>query len=150
MSWKRSDLMDLRNCPHCGKIFSYDGTSKVCNVCRNNEESDFQKVKDYLWDNPNATIEEVHTETEVERELIIKFVREGRLLSEGIDFDFMVECERCGLPIPSGRFCNKCQQELLNGFSSNKKKKTDKEDKPAKNANDKMFIANRVKDRNKK
>ncbi|MEJ6950161.1 TIGR03826 family flagellar region protein [Natronospora cellulosivora (SeqCode)] len=140
--------MDLRNCPQCGKLFAYDGTSKVCNVCRSSEENDFEKVRDYLWDNPNATIEEVHTATEVERELIIKFVREGRLVAEGIDFSFMIECERCGLPIPSGRFCNSCQQELVDGFNSKEKKK--KKDSKKKNVDDKMFTANRVKDRKKR
>jgi len=133
--------MDIRNCPHCGKLFAFNGKSKLCPVCCNSEEDDFLKVKDFLWDHPNASIEEVHVATDVERDLIIKFVRDGRLLAEGIDFEFMVECERCGQPIISGRFCAKCQQDLIDGFSSSKsnKQKDDKNDK--KSTSDRMFTA---------
>lgn len=130
--------MDLRNCPQCGKLYAFDGHHKLCSVCRDSEEDDFKMVKEYLWDHPHATIEQVHAATEVERELIIKFIRDGRLMSEGIDFDFMVECERCGTPIYEGRFCAKCQQDLINGFSKEEKK----EESKAKRINNKMFTAN--------
>ncbi len=138
--------MDIRNCPHCGKLFAFDGKNKLCPVCRNSEEDDYQKVKDFLWDHPNASIEEVHIATEVERELIIKFVRDGRLVAEGIDFDFMIECERCGQPIMSGRFCAKCQQDLIDGFSSSNSKK-EKNEKKDKKTSDKMYTADRVRKR---
>jgi len=140
--------MDLRNCPRCGKIFAYDGKNKICNVCKNSEENEFQKVKDFLWDNPNATIEEVHNATEVERDLIIKFVREGRLVAEGLSFDFMIECERCGTPISSGRYCDKCQETLVEGFHTG----PDKKKRPIKKRYDskgKMFLQDRIEKRNR-
>ncbi len=142
--------MDLRNCPHCGKLFAYDGSYKLCNVCRNDEEEDFQKVKNYLWDNPNATIEEVHIETDVKREMIIKFVHDGRLLADGINFNFMLECDRCGKSIVSGKYCSKCQQDLINGFSKTAKrsKENDKEKKNDKTIKDRMFTTERIKKRN--
>lgn len=139
--------MDLRNCPKCGKLFAYNGTNKLCPVCRDTEEEKYQKVKDYLWDHPHATIEQVHKDTGVERELIIKFVRDGRLISEGIDFDFMIECERCGTPIASGRFCESCQKELIDGFAGGKKEK--KEENRKSKRNEKMFIADRIKKKNR-
>lgn len=135
--------MDLRNCPECGKLFAYDGQSKLCPVCRDKEENKFKIVKDYLWDHPNATIEQVHEDTEVERELIIKFVKDRRLISEGLELDLVLECERCGTPITEGRFCNKCQQELLQGFKPTKNNKKKKE-KKKKRSNDRMHIADRL------
>lgn len=118
--------MKLRNCVKCGKLFSPQTGEKVCPVCRKEEENEFEKVKNYLWDNPHATIEEVHEETEVEKDTIMKFVKDERLVSEGIDVDWEHECERCGKPISHGRFCASCQKELLNGFGSDSKDKKEK------------------------
>lgn len=138
--------MDLRNCPRCGKLFAYDGTHKLCPVCRNDEEEDFQKVKDYLWDNPHATIEKVHEETGVERETIIKFIKDNRLIAEGIELDFLLECERCGAPISHGRYCEKCRQKLLEGFSMDYPEEQIRKKERTK---DKMFVVDRIRKRHK-
>ncbi|ACL70466.1 TIGR03826 family flagellar region protein [Halothermothrix orenii] len=140
--------MNLKNCPKCGKLFAVQGSEKICPVCKKEEEDDFQKVKEYLWDNPGATIEEVHEETGVERETIIKFVKEDRLIAEGLDLEILLECERCGDPITHGRFCEKCQQELVEGLSPTPRKKK-KPRKKTKRTRDKMFIADRVVKRKK-
>src|SRR5690554_5460937 len=147
--------MDIRNCPRCGKVFAYTGNSRLCPVCRNQEEDKFQKVKEYLWEHPNATIEMVHEETKVERELIIKFVREDRLLAEGITLDLDLKCERCGKSIKSGRFCKNCQDELLQGLKG-KDKKDDKKEEANRKIDEleikkkgKMYTANRIKRRNR-
>lgn len=137
--------MDLRNCSRCGKLFAYTGATRVCHVCRKTEEDDFKKVKDYLWDHPRATIEMVHEETGVERELIIKFIKEERLIAEGVTIDFDLECERCGATIKKGRFCSKCQDELVKGFT----KKIDSSDQEKREVRDRMFITERLKKKNK-
>lgn len=137
--------MSLKNCPRCGRLFAADG-NKLCPVCREEEENDFEQVKDYLWDNPNSTIEEVHEETGVERDTIIKFIKEDRLLAEGLDIDFELECERCGAPITHGRFCDKCQQELAEGFSPGKGKSDRKKKKKAR---EKMYLKDRINKRKK-
>jgi flagellar operon protein (TIGR03826 family) len=136
--------MDLRNCPQCGKLFAYTGSNKLCPVCRQTEEDDYKKVRDYLWDHPGATIEMVHEETGVERELIIKFIKEERLIAEGITIDFELECERCGTPIKQGRFCKKCQAELVKGFKEGTSKKSQKSNRK-KRVEDRMYIADRIK-----
>ncbi|MFW6028863.1 MAG: flagellar protein [Halanaerobiales bacterium] len=134
--------MKLKNCVKCGKLFSPQAGEKVCPVCRKEEENEFEMVKEYLWDNPKATIEEVHEETGVERDTIMKFVKEDRLIAEGIDVDWENECERCGKPISHGKYCLECQQELINGFndksSEEKKKEIDIKKKG------KMYTADRL------
>lgn len=112
--------LDLRNCPNCGRLFAKKPGVDFCPVCLDTEEEDFQKVKSFLWDHPNSTIEVVHEKTGVSRERIIKFIRDDRLIAEGLTLDYTIECERCGTLIPSGRFCKKCQDELVKGFRPEK------------------------------
>jgi len=146
--------VDLKNCKKCGSLFSPDHGENICQVCRDEEEEKYQKVKEYLWDFPNATVEEVHDETGVEEELIIKFVKEGRLLADGLDVDLLLECERCGTQIESGRFCQSCKDELVSGLSGggdrSRKKMKDKKDKSSSGKEQKMYTRDRINRRKKK
>lgn len=119
--------MDVRNCKRCGKIYNYDGF-RLCPTCRREDEEDFIKVKEYLYDNPGANISEVEEATEVDSGKIIEFLRQDRLeiADEG---NLLLECERCGVSIKSGRFCDKCKYELgkeLGGSIKPKKKPENK------------------------
>lgn len=135
--------MNLKNCPHCGKVFADNSSHKICPTCRQQEEENFMKVKEYLWDNPGATIDEVSQETGVERELIVKFVKEDRLSAEGIDFDFSLECERCGISITHGHYCKKCQQKLVEGFSGSDQKQK-QQGKQQKKESGRMYLEHRI------
>ena len=140
--------MELRNCEKCGQLFTYDGIHKLCPNCREEEEDKFKKVKDYLWENPNSTINKVSEETGVDREIIVKFVKEDRLASEGLEIETEeLKCERCGASISHGTLCDKCRKELINGFSSKSKKESKKKKKDSK---DDMFIKNRIRNRKNK
>ena len=98
--------MNVKNCSRCGRIYNYDGF-RVCPTCRREDEADFQKVKEYLYDNPGADVQEVSEETEVDSRKIIDFLRAGRLeIAEGSAL--ILECESCGVGIRTGRFCEKC------------------------------------------
>lgn len=102
--------MNVRNCKICGKIYNYDGFN-VCRSCRRKQEERFQKVKEFLREFPGASITEVEEATEVSSEEIMNFLREGRLeMSE--NSQITLDCERCGAKIFSGRFCNKCTNEM--------------------------------------
>lgn len=106
--------MDLRNCPECGKVFAYI-TTNMCPACSKEEEQEFTKVKEYLYKNPKIGIYELAEATEVDEAKIIRWIREGRI--EGKSFPgIVVPCERCGKPIPEGRYCQTCSNELARGF----------------------------------
>lgn len=102
--------MNVKNCTRCGKIYNYDGF-RICPTCRRDDEKDFQKVKEYLYDNPGANIPEVSEATGVDSKKIIDFLRAGRL-EVGNDSNLILECENCGVSIRTGRFCDRCATDL--------------------------------------
>ncbi|MCC5910837.1 MAG: MerR family transcriptional regulator [Clostridiaceae bacterium] len=132
--------MELRNCTSCGRTFAYSG-SEICSRCGNTDEEDFQKVKEYLYDHPGATIVEVSEETEVSEKKILRYLRESRIEIREED-NMMLDCERCGASIRSGRFCDKCSGELKRELTSVLKPKEKPLEKPKANkTGTKMHIA---------
>lgn len=108
--------MDVKNCRSCGKLFNYISGPYMCPACRDAIEEKFQAVKKYLYEHRGANIAEVSEQCEVESGQIRQWIREERLeFSEGaIDLG----CEKCGAPITSGRFCNKCKASMVNNLSN--------------------------------
>lgn len=104
-------MAELRNCPQCGRIFSYLGRN-LCPRCMEKEEDEFKIVRTYIRENPGATITETAEATGVAEQTILRFLREGRLVSRGLQASSTLECERCGRKITEGRYCTSCQQEL--------------------------------------
>ena len=51
--------MDVRNCRGCGRLFNYLQGPHLCPACMQKLEEKFSQVKDYLEDNPHATIPEI-------------------------------------------------------------------------------------------
>jgi len=97
--------MALANCRECGKLF-LKISSDICPECQKKEEEDFNRVKDYLKENPNAKIAEIMEGTGVTETRINKFIRAGRL-------SIKPTCESCGKAIDSGRLCPECRLKLL-------------------------------------
>ncbi|BCJ87861.1 TIGR03826 family flagellar region protein [Effusibacillus dendaii] len=106
--------MALTNCKQCGRLFNRT-MKDICPECVKQDDEDFMKVGQYLRANRGASPQEVHEETEVALEKIFRFIREGRLIAEKYPA-MTFPCERCGLPIQSGRFCRSCSDELKQQF----------------------------------
>lgn len=134
--------MNIKNCKKCGKIYSYDGFDN-CYACRNEENDMYQKVREYIYDNSNADINKVSQATEVPKKKILEFLRQGKLeIKEGSNL--ILDCERCEKPITSGRFCDKCVNEMdreLKGVLREDKLKKEEEQR-YRNAN-KLNVKNR-------
>ncbi len=111
-------MADVRNCRKCGKIYNYIGGAPICHACKQLEEDDFQKVKEYLYAKPGATLTEVSTELEMSIEKIKRFLKEGRLEITDDFGNIVLECEGCGKSIKSGRFCEECERDLTIGLRS--------------------------------
>lgn len=110
--------MEVMNCRKCRKLFNYSGYGpRVCPECAKKDEEKFKKVKDYLYENPGAILPIISQETGVESELIIRYLREGRIeIADGSSIE--IPCERCGKPIKSGRFCESCTKNLSDELQS--------------------------------
>jgi len=109
--------MDVKNCKRCRRLFNYIGGQPICPQCREELEKLFQDVKKYLFDNRNANIADVVENCDVDEAQVRQWVREERLeFSSGIDIG--MNCENCGAPITSGRFCPKCKASMINDLQS--------------------------------
>jgi len=111
-------MPDVRNCKRCNKIFNYLGGAQICPICKEADEADFRKVKDYLYDNPGATMSQISMELGISVEKITRYLREGRLEIVDNNGNLVLECEKCGKSIRTGRYCEECTRELSRSFSS--------------------------------
>lgn len=107
--------MDVINCKRCGKLFNYVSGMKICPVCKELEEQKFQTVKEYIRDNKQAGINEIAENCDVTPNEIRQWIREERLFF-GDESPIGIDCEGCGAIIKSGRFCEKCKNELARGI----------------------------------
>jgi len=105
----------FRKCKWCGGIFTFMG-NKFCPNCIKKMDENFGIVRKFIYENPNAGVSDVAEETGVEEEMILHFLREGRL--EMKIADGSLKCEKCGVPIATGRLCHKCSQGLVNNLES--------------------------------
>ena len=109
--------MEVRTCRMCGKLYNYIGrVTPFCPICMKELEQKFEVVKQYIKDNPGVNIQNVSENTDVSIKIIKQWVREERL-SFTAGSAVGIECESCGANILTGRFCDKCKQQLSNTLS---------------------------------
>lgn len=108
--------MDVRQCRNCRKLFQYRG-NPLCPVCVNELDKLFETVRNYIYDNPQSTIDEICNETEVTRATITSWLRDGRLILSAENAS-LLQCESCGEPIRTGRFCEKCSSNVKSQLES--------------------------------
>lgn len=110
--------MEVRNCKQCGRLYNYIGGSykNLCPDCINKIEDKFIEVKDYIEEHKRATMPEIARECNVKLEQIERWIREERLFFSE-DSPIGIECEKCGVTIKSGRFCNACKNRMSNILS---------------------------------
>lgn len=109
--------MEVRNCKECGKIFNYVEGAPLCPACAKKMEDKFEGVKEYIYDNPNASINQVAEDNEVSVQQIKRWIREERL-SFSDSSEIGIECEKCGAMIKTGRFCKACKKRLETTFGN--------------------------------
>lgn len=108
--------MDVRNCKKCGNLFNFTGDA-LCPRCAKEMEEKFFEVREYIYKNPTANMSTVSEELDVPIQQIKKWVRQERL-SFTKDSGISIDCEICGKPILTGRYCKGCKAKVANQFTS--------------------------------
>lgn len=107
--------MEVRNCRRCRKLFNYIGGLPICPTCERELEDKFQEVKEYLRNNPRASLAQIAEENDTTIQQLKQWVREERLVFTD-DSPVALECENCGALIRTGRYCKNCKGNLANNM----------------------------------
>jgi hypothetical protein len=108
--------MPAKNCPICGRIFECSGINEVCSACFEGNESEFSRVRDYLYEHPNKNIVEVSEATGLSIEKLKRYLRNDRLIAVNNNSSSLLDCKKCGQPISTGIYCPTCQKDMDNEF----------------------------------
>ncbi len=107
--------MNVRNCRTCGRIFNYVAGPLICPACREKTEEKFQEVKEYIRAHKGVSVNEVAEACDVDSAQLRQWLRDERLeVTE--DSALFLNCEGCGAPIRSGKYCDKCKMNMSRGF----------------------------------
>lgn len=102
--------LNVRTCSLCSKMYKYKG-NPICPACLKRLDDDYVIVRDYLYDHPQAGIQELAEETEVDEKIILQMIRMGRIeFAEGVDTG--IHCTSCGRPITGGTMCDSCKKKM--------------------------------------
>ena len=101
--------VNLKNCPKCGRVFAMTGRD-LCQKCLELEDDDYAIVRRYVRDHPRSTVIEVAEETGVSEDIILQYLKDGRLVSNA--FSEVITCERCGKSIRGGKYCESCKNVI--------------------------------------
>lgn len=113
--------MEVKNCKRCGRLFNELSGEEICPVCRKTSEDEFVKVKEYVLENKGASVEKVAKENNVSIKRIRQWIKEERLeLSDPLLSG--ITCEKCGVPICTGRYCERCKTNMANNLMNAFKK----------------------------
>ncbi len=137
---------ELKNCPVCGKVF-VKVVKNLCPACIEAEEREFMEVRDYIKDNPGASVEEITTITGTEEKKILRWLREGRIEYTNSEGKLRPTCKSCGTPINVGNLCAKCAKELsskINSMTSAGQKYNKSSDEGRDENSRRMYAAKRV------
>lgn len=104
---------EVKTCPTCGELFNYTGMREVCLKCAQGEEEMYQIVYRFLRKRENraATVDRIVEATGVEKDLLFRWVRKGRL-QQAMFPNLGYPCDNCGHLTTTGKLCQKCQDEL--------------------------------------
>ena len=103
---------EVKTCKQCGKLYLYTGIGELlCEKYKEIDNEEFERVKEYIYSNPDATIRDTAEVTGVRVRRITAYIRENRLIIPDKSAVFIV-CETCNESIKSGRICKKCADAL--------------------------------------
>lgn len=108
---------NVKSCIRCGRLFRYPGFGEYyCEVCKEQDNEEFERVKQYLDEHGLANAYEISVATGVSEKTITRFLTESRLeIPEGSPI--YLKCRACGCDIRSGKYCATCAARLSEQLS---------------------------------
>jgi len=110
--------MSIINCKECGTL-CMENLNKLCARCQQEYLDAEIDVAEYLRIQEHSTIDEVHEATKVKKHIILKMIREGRIIEGTLAYS----CETCDAVISSGRMCKSCEANVLESLKPAEKAK---------------------------
>ena len=108
--------MEVKTCKNCRRLFNYLTGPMLCAACKEKLEDDFVEVKEFIRKNPGVTMQHVADNCDVSINQLKEWVREERLQFSTSSGSGIV-CDKCGSPIPTGRFCEFCKKEMAQNLA---------------------------------
>ncbi len=104
--------MAMKKCPRCDRLFE-KRRFPVCVPCQDEEEKDYDKIRDVLERQPDLNAEQVAGEAGVSVSCVTRMVKEGLLSNASVVGD-SVKCGMCGAPAISAskKLCQACLEKL--------------------------------------
>ena len=112
--------MEVRQCEFCRMPYQSLG-SRICNDCLAKLDEEFIMIREYLYENEGAGMEEVAEATGVPKKSIMYLLKEERLTvgSDDGDGGGLLTCESCKRPIRTGRMCGSCKNQVIADMQEN-------------------------------
>lgn len=126
---------DFKKCQRCGTIFQNRG-KPYCKDCLDLYDKEFEIVRDYIYDHPNANVEQISEETQVNPKTIFSFIKEGRIQMQKP----VLSCKICSAPIASGDTCESCKAKLIGKIQASIPKKEQPMEKEKARGKDEMHV----------
>lgn len=113
------------HCDKCGsRKLKYNGVGEYeCENCAFLMYDDYGRVRNYIEVNPGANQAEVSAATGVSQAMIRKLLRDERIQIAPGSASYL-HCERCGIAIRSGRYCEDCAKDIAKSKSDAEARKS--------------------------
>lgn len=108
--------LTLAKCARCERLFP-KLRSAVCVECQDDEDRDFEKIRDVLGASSGLSADQVAERAGVPLPCVLRLIKEGRIAS--VVPGEHVRCGRCGAQAISfsKRLCERCLMELDREFA---------------------------------
>jgi flagellar operon protein (TIGR03826 family) len=122
-------MSQIETCPSCGDIYVKNQFRDVCQKCWKEEEQAYDLVSKFMRrrENRAATMLQVVEAVGVEEELLMKFIRTGRLKVTQFP-NLGYPCDKCGSIIRSGKLCEPCALEIKKELEQHEQQEVFKEE----------------------
>lgn len=135
--------LNVKTCKRCRRPYQFMGKF-YCPQCVIDMDEIMVKIRDYLDESPNAMVEDIANDLQIESKDILQLMRDGRVMMHADHGG--LQCEICGKSIGAGKMCNDCMADLgksIQGRIIEKMKEKQEADKPkddGKKKNNRMHV----------